>query len=276
MNHCVSERLQGKVAVVVGAGQTKGDTIGCGRATAILFARAGAKLILVSRKYDSVIETHQQILQEGGESHIVLADVTKEEECHSLINQSLAVWGRIDILHYNAGHRIGDSKVTNLDINHWDTILNTNLRGFSLVCKYVLQIMQAQNSGVITAISSIASVITKTSSMAYKASKAGMNAIAQALAIEYAPLGIRINVISPGLMDTPMAIELRERGNSLSREEIRAERQKKVPLKSIIGTGWDVAHAALFLSSEEARYITGIVLPVDGGLSTKRGYIDDE
>ena len=139
-----------------------------------------------------------------------------------------------------------------------------------LTCKHVLPVMRAQKSGVVINISSTASLCSR-HDLAYKTAKAGVNAMTQNMAIENAPYGVRVNAILPGLMDTPMAIERRARERGLDRQIIRRERDEQVPLKQRMGTAWDVAAAALFLASDEAQYITGVLLPVDGGLSARVG-----
>ena len=148
--------------------------------------------------------------------------------------------------------------------------MDVNLKGMYLTCKHVLPPMMARGSGAVINISSIASIMA-TGAVAYKASKAGVNALTQGLAIEAAPHGVRVNAILPGLMDTPMAIDGRMKAYGQSREEVSAPRNARVPLKGGMGTGWDVAHAAVFLASEEARFITGVLLPVDGGQLARIG-----
>jgi NAD(P)-dependent dehydrogenase (short-subunit alcohol dehydrogenase family) len=148
--------------------------------------------------------------------------------------------------------------------------MTVNLKGMFLTCKHVLPVMRAQKCGVITNISSIASVCSRPR-LAYKTTKAGVNAMTQNLAIENAAYGVRVNAILPGLMDTPMAIEWRARERSADRDTVRRKRDAQVPLERKMGTAWDVAAAAVFLASDEAQYITGVLLPVDGGLSARIG-----
>lgn len=263
-------RLEGKVAIVVGAGQTPGETIGNGRATAILFAREGARVMLVDRVLESARETERMIRDEGGESFCFEADITNESECQALAAACTQHWGRIDVLHNNVGIGGGDAGITRLTEEAWDRIFSVNLKGMFLTCKHVLPVMRGQGSGAIVNISSVAAVAS-TGIVAYKTSKAGVNALTQAMAMSSARHGIRVNCIMPGLMNTPMAIESWLEVMDISREELVARRDAQVPLGAKMGTAWDIAHAALFLASDEASFITGVILPVDGGQSAKVG-----
>ena len=265
----MSGRLAGKVAIVVGAGQTPGDTIGNGRATAILFAREGARVLAVDRRLDSAEETVARIRQEGGEAEAFGADATREAECRELVAGCLERFGRIDVLHNNVGIGGADAGPAHVDEAEWDRILAVNLKSVILPCKHVLPVMRRQQAGVILNVSSVAAVCA-TPIVAYKTSKAGVNAYTQSLAIGNAKHGIRANVIMPGLMNTPMAIEGISRGLGISKQELVRRRDAQVPLGHM-GTAWDVAYAALFLASDEARFITGVALAVDGGQSARIG-----
>jgi NAD(P)-dependent dehydrogenase (short-subunit alcohol dehydrogenase family) len=263
-------RLKDKVAIVTGAGQTPGDTIGNGRATAILFAREGARVLLVDRRIDSARETEAMIAAEGGVATAFEADVTREEDCRAVAAACVQQFGRIDVLHNNVGIGTGDSGATHLDLDAWKKIIDVNLTGAFLMCKSVLAQMREQASGSIINISSIAS-IAATGMLAYKVSKAGLNALTQQIAMGNARYGIRCNAILPGLMNTPMAIEGFTEASGLARGEVIRARDAMVPLGAKQGTAWDVAYAALFLASDEAQFITGILLPVDGGQTIKVG-----
>lgn len=263
-------RLEGRVAIVVGAGQTPGETIGNGRATAILFAREGARVLLVDRHLASAEETLALIKSESGTAAVLEADVTDEEQVRRIPDACVREFGRIDILQNNVGIGRGDGQVPRLDRSAWDRILATNLSAMFLTCKHVLPIMREQGSGVITNISSVAS-IAATGLVAYKVSKAGVNALTQQLAMANARYGIRVNAILPGLMDTPMAVAGTARARGADVAQVRAQRNAMVPLKGEMGTGWDTACASLFLASDEAKFITGVLLPVDGGQSVKVG-----
>jgi NAD(P)-dependent dehydrogenase (short-subunit alcohol dehydrogenase family) len=263
-------RLKDKVAIIVGAGQTPGDTIGNGRATAILFAREGARVMLVDRRGDSARETASMISGEGGTATVLEADVTREEDCRAMAHACVAEFGRIDVLHNNVGIGRGDAGATHLDVGVWREIMDVNVTSMFLTCKHVLPKMREQHSGSIVNVSSLAA-IASTGMLAYKVSKAGVNALTQQIAIANARRGVRCNAILPGLMNTPMAIEGFSEATGAPKEDVIRARDAMVPLRQTQGTAWDVAHAALFLASDESRFITGVLLPVDGGQSVKVG-----
>ena len=264
-------RLKDKVGIVVGAGQTPGETIGNGRAAAILFARAGAKVLLVDRDRRSAEETAAMITKEGGMARCVEGDWTRAADCAAYAQACVEAWGRIDFLHNNVGIGAGDSVPEEVAEEAFDRIIRVNLKGCLLSCQAVLPIMRRQQSGSIVNISSIAAVAYAAPLTAYKISKLGMNALGQSLALSNARYGIRVNTIMPGLMDTPMAIEGLVQATHAAREQIRAQRDKQVPLRHKMGSGWDIAYASVFLHSDEAGFITGVVLPVDGGQSARIG-----
>lgn len=262
-------RLAGKVAIVIGAGQTPGATVGNGRATALRFAEEGAVLLLVDRDLDSARETLSLVQERGGEGGVFQADVTQEAECAAIVAACTGRFGRVDVLHNNVGIGAGDAGPTSMTEDVWDRIFATNIKSIMFTCKHVLPLMRDQRSGVITNISSVAAVCA-VGLVAYKSSKAALNAYTQALATGNAQYGIRANVIMPGLMNTPMAIEGYVAAGH-DREELIRRRDARVPLGRKMGDAWDVANAALFLASEEARFITGVCLPVDGGQSARVG-----
>jgi NAD(P)-dependent dehydrogenase (short-subunit alcohol dehydrogenase family) len=266
----MSGRLAGKVAIVVGGGQTPGDTIGNGRATAILFARVGARVVVVDRRLDSAEETVAMIEAEGHGAEAAAADATVEAEVSELIADCARRHGRIDVLHNNVGIGGGDASPASVEEAAWDRILAVNLKSVILPCKHVLPVMREQKGGVITNISSIAAVCA-TPAVAYKTSKAGINAYTQSLALGNAKHGIRANVIMPGLMETPMAIEGLSQALGIPKPKLIEQRHASVPLGAHMGTAWDVAWAAVFLASDEARFVTGVMLPVDGGQSARVG-----
>lgn len=264
-----SQRLKQKIALIIGAGQQPGQTLGNGRATAERFAQEGAILFLVDINADWLNETVQAIRAAGGQVESLVADITKESECSKIVAECFKKYGRIDILHNNVGLSKGDKKTSELDVSSWEYIMDRNLKGMFMMCKHTLPIMIEQKSGCIINISSTASMAARPT-ITYKTSKAGVNALTQHIAIENAPFGIRANAVLPGLMDTPMAINRRAEERGVSPDLIRQERNALVPLKRM-GSAWDVANAAVFLASDEAAYITGVLLPVDGGLLQKRG-----
>lgn len=263
-------RVEGKVAVVVGAGQTPGNTIGNGRATAVLLAREGATVLAVDRDEASAQETVDLITSEGFTGSTLRADITAEDDCRSIAEDVIERYGRIDVLVNNVGIGTGDTGATKLTEEAWDLIHDVNLKGMWMTCKHVLPLMRAQASGSVVNISSAAAVCS-TPFLAYKTSKAGVNALTQQLAISSAKRGVRVNAVMPGLMDTPMAIEGIASATGMDTGNLRRFRDSLVPLRAKMGTAWDVAHAVLFLVSDEANFITGAVLPVDGGQHAKIG-----
>ncbi|MCH7476799.1 MAG: SDR family oxidoreductase, partial [SAR324 cluster bacterium] len=224
----MGDRLKDKVAIVVGAGQSPGETIGNGRATAILFAREGAKVMLVDNRLESAHETQAMIEQEGGQAISFQADVTHEEECKSMVAACLKTWSCIDVLHNNVGIGERGKGFIYIPVADWERFMDVNLKSMYLTCKAVLPHMLERGSGVIINISSIASLMS-TGAVAYKSSKAAVNALTHGLALEAAPFGIRVNAILPGLMETPMAIEGRVRAYNEPREEIVNQRNQRVP-----------------------------------------------
>ncbi len=261
-------RLKDKVAVVIGAGQSPGQGVGNGRATVLRFAQEGARILSVDRSIESAQETCEIARREYGAVDIepFAADVCRESDMSAAIQAAAQRWGRIDILYYNVGISVAghDGSVTEITEEAFDRITAVNLRGCIMACKHVLPLMRQQKSGVILTVSSI-SARQRYPWVAYKATKAGLIAYTQQLAIENAEFGIRANTILPGLMDTPMAVDTRARTYGIPREQVVQERNASVPLRKRMGTGWDVANAALFLASDEAGFITGVELPVDGG-----------
>ena len=259
-------RLKDKIAIVVGAGQSPGSGMGNGRATVLRFVEEGAKVLAVDNNLASAEETAAMAPQSPGECIAFEADVTREASLAAMVEAARARWGRIDVLHYNVGVSIagGDAPLDQVSEVAFDRIAAINLRGAIMACKHVLPLMRAQRSGVITTISSVAAW-EQYPNVVYKATKAGLIAFTQQVAIQNAEFGVRANVILPGLMDTPMAVDTRARASGKSRAEVAAGRNARVPLRHRMGTAWDVANAALFLASDEANFITGVALPVDGG-----------
>ena len=259
-------RLAAKIAIVVGAGQGPGEGIGNGRATALVFARQGAKVLAVDVDLKSAEETAAIIAEDGGTCVAFEADVTKEATLAAAIAAVQKRWGRVDILHYNVGVSIagGDRPLLDFTEEAFDRLSAINLRGAIMSCKHVIPIMRRQRAGAITMISSLAA-LENYPLVANKVSKAALIAFTQQVAIQNAEYGIRANVILPGLIDTPMAVDTRARMSGKSRAEVAAERDARVPLRRKMGTAWDVANAALFLASDEANFITGVALLVDGG-----------
>lgn len=256
-------RLKDKVAVVIGAGQSPGEGLGNGRAAVLRFAEEGARVLAVDRDLASARDTADMA---KGDCAPFEADVTRGEKLAGAVAAALERWGRIDILHYNVGVSLGggDAVLEEITEEAFDRVMAINLRGAVMACKHVLPVMRRQKSGAIITVSSLAA-LENYPYVAYKASKAALIAFTQQTAIRNAAYGIRANAILPGLMDTPMAVDTRARLSGRPRAEVAAERDKRVPLRHKMGTAQDVANAALFLASDEAGFITGVALLVDGG-----------
>lgn len=261
----VAGRLTDRVAIVIGGGQTPGETIGNGRATAVLLARAGATVVVADLELDRAAETVAAIEAEGGTAEAASLDVTDDEQHRTLAADVAARHGRIDILHNNVGVSIagGDADALELEPDAFDRLWAINLRGMWSAARHVIPVMRQRGSGSVVNISSMAARLAYPL-VGYKTTKVAMLGLTENLAATNAAHGIRVNTILPGLMNTPMAIEARV-AQGTPREEVVAKRDRRVPLGRRMGSGWDVAHAALFLHSDEARFVTGIALPVDGG-----------
>ena len=259
-----ARRVDGKTAIVVGGGQTRGETIGNGRGTAIVLAREGARVLVVDRHLESAQETVAMIAGEGGQAWAFAADVTDEAAVRRLIAAALERFGRLDILHNNVGASLalGDAPADTLTEEAFGRSVDVNLKAMWLACKHALPALR-ESAGSIVNISSMAAR-NAYPLVGYKTTKAAVVALTENLAAANARYGVRANSILPGLMNTPMAIEARVAGGT-PREEVIASRDARVPLRRRMGTGWDVAYAALFLHSDEAGFITGVSLAVDGG-----------
>ena len=268
-------RLENKTALIVGAGQAPGksEAIGNGRATALVFAREGAKVCCLDRYLEMAQETAEMITEQGSEAFAIAADVTDEDAIKNAVTACTNRWKRIDILHNNVGISVegGDAALEDITLEAFDRIMDVNLLGTMLTCKHVVPVMREQGGGAIVNISSASAYWTGHPTVLYPASKMAMISFTRQVAITNADRGVRANVILPGLMDTPMAVDRRVETLGRSRDDIAAERDARVPLLNKRGTGWDVAHAALFLASEEASFVTGIEMPVDGGSMARVG-----
>jgi NAD(P)-dependent dehydrogenase (short-subunit alcohol dehydrogenase family) len=266
----MTERLAGKTAVVVGAGQTPGETIGNGRAMALLFAREGARVLCVDRLAERAEETAAMIAEEGGEAAFTAADIVKAADCVRLIEEAKGRFGSVDILVNNVGIGGGDGPAHRLEEKAFDRILDVNLKGMWLTIKAALPVMREQGGGSIVNISSLAARGGGIQ-LAYELSKAGVNRLTTSVAQSNARYGVRCNAIQMGYMDTPMAVSGIATATGRATAEVRAERDARVPLGGKMGTGWDTAYAALFLASDEAKFISGAILPVDGAMGVRIG-----
>ncbi len=250
-------RLEGKIAIVTGAG-SRAPGIGNGRATSILFAREGAKVLVVDNNPAAAEETLEMIRKENGEAEAFVADVSKAEDCRAMVERAVKRWARLDILDNNVGIS-GPGSVVAAEEEDWDRVMRVNVKSMMLTGKFAIPAMASGGGGSIINISSI-SALRPRGLTPYSASKGAVIALTRAMAIDHGKDGIRVNCIAPGPVYTPMVYA---RGMS---EELR-HRRTQASLLKIEGTGWDIGYAALFLASDEARYITGITLVVDGGVT---------
>ncbi|MBI3452318.1 MAG: SDR family oxidoreductase [Rhodospirillales bacterium] len=266
-------RLDGKVAIVTGAGSI-GPGWGNGKAAAALFAREGAKIFAVDLSLDAAVETKAAIDAEGGDCTVHEADVSRRDEVKALVERCVKTYGRIDILHNNVGILdVGGPVETSEE--SWDRVIRVNLKSMYLTCKFVLPQMVRQfehegRGGAIVNIGSIAAIRwIGVPYISYAASKGAAMSFTRAVALEYAGRGVRCNCILPGLMNTPMVHKgLAGAYSGGDVEKMVALRDAQCPTGKM-GDAWDVAYAALFLASDEAKYITGVALPVDGGITLK-------
>ncbi|HTO12648.1 MAG TPA: SDR family NAD(P)-dependent oxidoreductase [Candidatus Binatia bacterium] len=260
-------RLQDKVAIVTGAGSS-GPGWGNGKATAVLFAREGAHVVAVDLRREAVEETVGIIRGEGhrGEAHV--ADVTQASDVARVVSACIAAHGRIDVLHNNVGIvELGGGAAASEE--SWDRVVDVNLTSMFLTCKAVLPHMERQGKGAIVNISSVSGIRwLGVPYVSYAATKAGILGLTRSIALEYAKKGVRANAILPGLMNTPMIVKPLTIAYGGSFEAMLAARSAQCPTGKM-GDAWDVAYAALYLASDEAKYVTGAQLVVDGGLSCK-------
>lgn len=264
-------RLEGKTAIVVGAGQTPGETVGNGRAIALLFAREGAHVLCVDRLVERAEETAAMIVAEGGRAGALAADITKAADCEAIVQAARLRFGRIDIVVNNVGiGGGGDGPAHRLTEDAFDRIMMVNLKGAWQVSKAVLPTLREQGSGAIVNISSLAS-IAGGNQAGYEMSKAAVNRLTTSVAQANAGKGVRCNAVAMGLLDTPMAVAGIATASGQEQQAVREARNARVPLGGQMGTAWDTAYAALFLASDEARFVTGTVMFVDGGMSTRIG-----
>jgi NAD(P)-dependent dehydrogenase (short-subunit alcohol dehydrogenase family) len=254
------------VAIVVGAGSV-GPGWGNGKATAVLYAREGAKVFAVDINRRAVEETAGIIRSEGGTCAIGVGDASREDDVARMVGESIATFGRVDVLHNNiATVKVGDP--VQLSVADWDQSWRVNVTSMFLACKSVLPIMEKQRAGAIVNVSSIAAQrYLGVPYTAYYATKAAIIQFTRAIAIQYAANGVRANTILPGFIDTPhVHAFLREHVGTGDTGSLVETRARQTPMGRM-GTAWDVAHAALYLASDEAQYVTGTEIVVDGGVS---------
>ncbi len=257
-------RLRGKVAVVTGAAP-RGEGVGNGMATALLFAREGAKVVLVNRSAERAEKLAKQIKDEGGEASVFAGDVAKPEVCEAMADFTVKTFGRLDILHNNVGIGAPGTPET-VKLDDWHKVIEANLTTTMLCTKYCIPKMKQGGGGSIIMVSSIAGALGLMGSpgaVAYSTAKAGLHGFTHSVAADYATENIRANCIIVGSVQTPMVAHLGA--------EARERRRNMVPMKTE-GTAWDIAHGAVYLASDESRWVTGILLPIDGGLVALRAW----
>lgn len=271
----MSDRLKGKVAIVTGAGSSA-PGIGNGRAAAILFARQGAKVMLVDQNAAAAAETLEMIAAENGVAAVhAPADVSKVDDCRAAVAGTAAKWGRLDILLNNVGvsARIRTS-VVDLPPEEWMRVFTVNVQSMMLMCKYAVPEMKKSGGGSIINISSFGGLYPSAGNNAYATSKGAIISFTRSIAVDHGQDGIRANCILPGMMATPMGLANKKgavetESEKLERQKMERDRRLKGTLLGIEGTGWDIGNAALFLAGDEARYITGTYLLVDGGAALR-------
>jgi len=263
----VGNRLEKRVAIVTGAGSI-GPGVGNGKAASIVYAREGARVLLVDRDLAAAEETCRLIRDEGGQAAPFACDVTSSAECRRMAEACLEQFGSIDVLHNNVGITMAGGPVETSE-EDWDRLMRVNLTSIFLTCKHVLPHMERQGHGVIVNIASANAIRTMpVIAMAYSASKAAIVAMTREIAIQYAPRGIRANAVLPGFMDTPMVTAQLTAAYGGDLETMRKWRAEMCPMGKQ-GEGWDTAYAALFLASDESRYVTGTTVIVDGGATAR-------
>ncbi len=258
--HSSPDRLADKTAIVTGAG-SRADGIGNGRATAILLARHGAKVTLVDQNPEWVARTQAMIDEEGGTSLTVLADVTQPEDCSRIVRETVRSWGRLDILVNNVGISGPPGTAVEVDLAAWDQALRVNVTSMMLMAKYAIpEMIRGGRGGAIVNLASYAGLFGGHPNLLYPTSKGAVVNMTRAMAAHHAGDGIRVNAVAPGMVYTPMVY-----AGGMS-EDVRSARRDRSLLK-VEGTGWDVGNGVLYLVNDEARWVTGIVLPVDAGAS---------
>jgi len=253
-------RLEGKVAIVTGGGSS-GPGLGNGKATAILFAREGASVLVVDRREEAAAETVALIAGEGRQATAFVADVTHDADCAAVARAAVERYGGLHILVNNVGIGGPSSSVVEVDEASWDQVMTVNVKGMMLAAKHAVPEMAANGGGAIVNISSVAALRVNERA-AYAASKGAVISLTMVMAGQHARQGIRVNCVAPGQVWTPMVQA--EAQDETARAALR-ERRRTGSLLKTEGTAWDIAHAVLFLTSDDARWITGQTLVVDGG-----------
>jgi NAD(P)-dependent dehydrogenase (short-subunit alcohol dehydrogenase family) len=264
----MSGRLQNRIAIVTGAGSV-GPGWGNGRATCVRFAEEGAKIFAIDRDPDKTAETVERVTAVGGEIVTYQCDVTSNESVAAMVKACVDRFGRIDVLVNNVGGSAHGGPV-DMPEEVWDAQVDYNLKSVFLTCKHVLPIMERQKSGAIVNVASTSGIrFTGAFQVGYAATKAGVIQLSRVVAVQYAAKGIRVNTVVPGQLHTPMveARLARQRAGG-DVKALLEQRQKRIPI-GFMGDGRDTANAALFLASDEARFITGTEIVVDGGMTAR-------
>lgn len=253
-------RVEGKVAIVTGAGSTPGPGVGTGKASAIVLAREGAKVVCVDIDPERAEDTVRIITEEGGEAVVAGADATKAGDCAAMVATAVDTFGGLDILVNNIG-RAAVGTVVDISEEDWDRSLAINLRTMFLSCKYAIPAMIDGGGGSIVNMCSI-SAVRGDGTAAYSAAKGGMLALTYDMAYSHGRDGIRVNAVAPGHITTPMVHSVSNPDNAEFMDNMR----NQAGMLGTPGDGWDVAHAVAYLASDEARWVTGVLLPVDSGV----------
>lgn len=251
-----SSSLEGRVAIVTGAGSRSAE-IGNGRAAALLLARRGARVLLLDAQLDCARETERMIAAEGGSALALACDVSDAAQCRQAVARAVAAWGRVDILVNNVGIGGPAGNAVDLDLDEWDHALRVNVTSMMLMAKYAIPEMRNLGRGAIVNIASVAGLIGGTPALLYPTSKGAVVNMTRAMAAHHGVEGIRVNCVAPGMVYTPMVA-------GRMTPEVREQRRKRSLLQTE-GSGWDVGQAVAYLASDEARWVTGVILPVDAG-----------
>lgn len=254
-------RVDGKVAIVTGAGSTPGPGVGTGKATAVALAREGASVLLVDRYAERAEQTRHMIENEGGKAAVFAGDLTESQACEEMVRTAVETFGGLHILVNNIG-LAAVGTVVDISEQEWDRSLDINLRTAFLASKYAVPELAAAGGGSIVNISSI-SALRGDGTLAYSAAKGGLLAMTVDMAYSHGRQGIRVNAIAPGHITTPMVLSVSSPG---PQAEFMNTMRSEAGLLGSPGDGWDVAWAATFLASDEARWITGVTLPVESGV----------
>ncbi len=249
--------LRGKVAIVTGAG-SRADGIGNGRAAAVLLARQGVRVALLDERIDWAEGTQAMIAADGGEAFVQRCDVTRDADCAAAVAAAVERWGRVDILVNNVGIGGPPGTAVDVDLDDWDRALRVNVTSMMLMARHAIPAMRRAGAGSIVNIASVAGLIGGHHALLYPTTKGAVVNMTRAMAAQHGTEGIRVNCIAPGMVYTPMVWS---RGMS---DELRDKRRRRSLLQTE-GSGWDVGHAVVYLASDEARWVTGVILPVDAG-----------